>query len=107
MSPFPRSLHAFARASGRIFSQAQDLKAAVDVFRDMQKQRVKPGIISWCYLISNLTKIRRKGWPYQDIAYELWKEVSQEKSLEGKRDGMYYATGKHLRMDLLIVLKCQ
>lgn len=73
--------------------QASDLRAAVEVFRDMQSQEQKPGMITWCYLISSLYKDRRKGLNTLETAYKLWRELQDQAYVRGDKDGSYFATG--------------
>lgn len=74
-------------------AQASDLRAAVEVFRDMQSQEQKPGMITWCYLISSLYKVRRKGLNTLETAYKLWREMQEQAYVRGDKDGSYFATG--------------
>ena len=59
----------------------------------MQSQEQKPGIITWCYLISSLYKDRRKGLKNLEIAYQLWTELQNQARVRGDKDGSYFATG--------------
>ena len=84
--------------------QADDLRAAIAVFRDMQQLEEQPGMITWCYLITSLNKARRKGSNFTETAYKLWTELEQTPELQGDQDGSYFAAGKsssHLERILL------
>ena len=59
----------------------------------MQSQEQKPGIITWCYLISSLYKDRRKGLKNLETAYQLWTELQKQAHVRGNKDGSYFATG--------------
>ena len=65
--------------------QASDLRAAVEIFRDMQRQDQKPGIISWCYLISSLYKDRRKGLKNWRLPINCGQSCSISLMFEGTR----------------------
>lgn len=84
--------------------QAEELRHGLDVLRDMQKRGYQPNIITWCHLISSLSKTRRKGRLHHEAAYSLWQELRQElrasDSLAADMDASSYATGMHLRFSV-------
>ena len=86
--------------------QAEELIRGLEIFRDMQSRGMKPNITTWCYLISALSKSsKRKGWPYAENAYKLWKELEGTDYVKGNIDASYYATGNfaHSHQELITV----
>jgi len=75
--------------------QAQDMKGALEVFRDMQARKQRISKVAWCYMISSLNRVlKRKGWPYAEAAYELWEEVQlQDFGPQDSHDAQYFAAG--------------
>ncbi len=55
--------------------QAGEPYDAVQAFRDLQKSGLTPNVITWSSVISSLSKQRRKGTPFAQLAYKLWKEL--------------------------------
>ena len=75
--------------------QAQDMKGALEVFRDMQGRNMRISKVAWCYMISSLNRVlKRKGWPYAEAAYQLWEELQkQDFSPQDSKDAQYYVAG--------------
>lgn len=82
--------------------QAGDLNKAQRVFRSMQQRGYKPNITTWCHLISSLSRSRngsRKGWPFRETAYNLWKELLSRKDALQDLDASAFATGTPVASD--------
>lgn len=59
------------------FSQAGEPYTALEVFRRIQQAGLVPNFVTYCGLISALGKVRRRGQPSAELAYQLWQELYQ------------------------------
>ena len=59
------------------YKQAGEPFTAVDIFRMLQTAGLNPNFITYSGLISALGKVRRKGQPAAELAYQLWQELYQ------------------------------
>ena len=72
-------------------AQAGEPYTALEIFRQIQTAGLLPNFITYCGLISALGKVRRRGQPSAEIAYQLWQELCQ---LQLPLDAGAYRTGK-------------
>ena len=72
--------------------QATQPYTALDIFRQLQSAGYNANYVTYCGLISALGKIRRRGQPSADLAYQLWQEL-YEAEMPGL-DAAAYRTGK-------------
>lgn len=71
--------------------QAGEPYDAVQAFRDLQQSGLTPNVITWSSVISSLSKQRRKGAPFAQLAYKLWKELEASGLATG--NAALYAAG--------------
>lgn len=71
--------------------QAGEPYDAVQAFRDLQQSGLTPNVITWSSMISSLCKQRRKGAPFAQLAYKLWKELEASGLATG--NAALYAAG--------------
>lgn len=57
--------------------QAGEPYTALEVFRQIQQAGLTPNFITYSGLISALGKVRRRGQPSAELAYQLWQELYQ------------------------------
>ncbi|KAK9825475.1 hypothetical protein WJX81_008217 [Elliptochloris bilobata] len=55
--------------------QAGEPDRAVQAFRGLQRSGLQPNLVTWCGVISALSKQRRRGVPAAARAHELWREL--------------------------------
>lgn len=72
--------------------QATQPYTAVDIFRQLQSAGYNANCVTYCGLISALGKVRRRGQPSAELAYQLWQEMC-EADMPGL-DAAAYRTGK-------------
>lgn len=70
--------------------QAGEPYTALEVFRQLQHAGLTPNFVTYSGLISALGKVRRRGQPSADLAYQLWQELYQ---LQTPLDAAAFRTG--------------
>ncbi|CAL8460726.1 g257 [Coccomyxa elongata] len=78
--------------------QAGEPYDAVQAFRDLQQSGLTPNVITWSSMISSLCKQRRKGAPFAQLAYKLWKELEASGLATG--NAALYAAGMNASVGL-------
>ncbi|KAL3156917.1 hypothetical protein ABBQ38_001179 [Trebouxia sp. C0009 RCD-2024] len=63
---------------------------ALEVFRQLQHAGLTPNFVTYSGLISALGKVRRRGQPSAELAYQLWQELYQ---LQTPLDAAAFRTG--------------
>jgi aromatic ring hydroxylase len=58
--------------------QASEPYHAVQAFRDLRSSGMAVNSVTWCGVISSLTRQRRRGSAFAQLAYNLWKEMQDE-----------------------------
>jgi len=89
--------------------QAGEPYTALEIFRQIQAAGLIPNFITYCGLISAFGKVRRRGQPSADLAYQLWQELCD---LQLPLDAAAFRTGilpsnqfiQHLHWDVLVML---
>ena len=72
--------------------QAGEPSTALRIFRDLEGSRLSPNHKTVSSIISALSRLRRKGQPSAEIAYQLWAEMHQG---GGDLDDVAYRAGEH------------
>lgn len=70
--------------------QCGEPQRAVEVFRKGSEQDSRPNIYAYCSIISAFGKQKRKGLPFAELAYDLWKELDSKVTA---LDAAAYRTG--------------
>ena len=73
--------------------QAGEPYTALEVFRQIQQAGLTPNFVTYSGLISALGKVRRRGQPSADLAYQLWQELYQ---LQEPLDAAAFRAGEPL-----------
>ena len=55
--------------------QAQQPHLALEAFRSLMASPLRPNVVTWAGVISGLSKQSKRGMPYAQQAYQLWKEL--------------------------------
>jgi len=55
--------------------QARQPQLALEAFRDLMASPLRPNVVTWTSVISSLSKQSKRGMPYAQQAYQLWKEL--------------------------------
>ena len=55
--------------------QARQPQLALEAFRNLMASPLRPNVVTWASVISGLLKQSKKGMPYAQQAYQLWKEL--------------------------------
>jgi len=71
--PTYRLYQALISSAGRI----GDMRRALEAFQDLKSDGFRPNKLTYCGIISNLAKHRKRGLRYTELAYELWQELRQ------------------------------
>ena len=79
-----------ASSKPHCFLQAGEPYTALEVFRQIQQAGLAPNFVTYCGLISALGKVRRRGQPSAELAYQLWQELYQ---LQEPLDAAAFRTG--------------
>ena len=72
--------------------QAGEPSTALRIYRDLEGSRLSPNHKTVSSIISALSRMRRKGQPSAEIAYQLWTEMHQG---GGELDDVAYRAGGH------------
>ncbi|DBA92143.1 TPA: hypothetical protein ACH3X1_015865 [Trebouxia sp. C0004] len=87
----PTQLHYFTYQSLVTAAiKAGEPYTALEIFRQLQAAGLTPNYITYCGLISAFGKVRRRGQPSADLAYQLWQELC---SLQLPLDAAAFRTG--------------
>lgn len=78
--------------------QAGEPSTALRIFRDLEGSQLSPNHKTVSSIISALSRLRRKGQPSAEIAYQLWTEMHQG---GGELDDVAYRAGGHSISHLL------
>jgi len=71
--PTYRLYQALISSAGRI----GDMRRALEAFQDLKSDGFRPNKLTYCGIISNLAKHRKRGLRYTELAHELWQELRQ------------------------------
>ena len=72
--------------------QAGEPYTAVQVFKQIQQAGLTPNYVTYSGLIAALGKVRKRGQPSAELAYQLWQELYE---LRQPLDAAAYRTGVH------------
>lgn len=81
--------------------QAGEPYTALEVFRQIQQAGLTPNFVTYSGLISALGKVRRRGQPSAELAYQLWQELYQ---LQEPLDAAAFRAGMLLPICLCCML---
>lgn len=81
--------------------QAGEPYTALEVFRQIQQAGLTPNFVTYSGLISALGKVRRRGQPSAELAYQLWHELYE---LQEPLDAAAFRAGMLLPVCLFYTL---
>jgi hypothetical protein len=76
--------------------QARQPRLALEAFTGLQCSNFRPNVVTWTTIISGLSKHSKRGMPYAQQAYQLWKQL--EASGEQTGNAAAHAAGKKLQI---------
>ena len=76
--------------------QARQPQVALEAFTGLLRSNFRPNVVTWTTIISGLSKHSKRGMPYAQQAYQLWKQL--EASGEQTGNAAAHAAGKALQI---------
>jgi hypothetical protein len=77
-----------------MFLQAGQPQLALEAFTGLLCSDLRPNVVTWTTIISGLSKHSKRGMPYAQQAYQLWKQL--EASGEQTGSAAAHAAGEAL-----------